>query len=338
MHRLQYYWYRLSFLHALLLPLALLFALGTGVRRWLYLLRILPGIRLPVPVIIIGNITAGGTGKTPLVIWLVDFLQQQGYRPGVISRGYGGSARTAQAVTPDRDAFIAGDEPVLLARLCSCPVWIGRDRVAAARGLLAAHPECNVLISDDGLQHYRLRRDVEIAVVDGERVFGNGLPLPAGPLREMPWRLDRVDAVVINQDSETETRITEKPYSFPMRLRGDTFYNLLNPAHTVSAAEMRGKKLHALAGIGNPQRFFRHLQTLGLSVEAHAFPDHHRYQAGDLRWPGAEAILMTGKDAVKCEQLADENCWALKIEAQLPPKFGERVLNKLKARYGSQTA
>ena len=340
MRRMEQYWYQLTFLNALLLPFALLFAIGVGLRRLLYLIHAIPSHRLPVPVVIIGNITAGGTGKTPLVIWLANFLQQQGWRPGIISRGYGGSAKIPQAVNPDSDPVIAGDEPVLLARRCRCPVWIGRNRAAAGQALLAAHPECNVLVSDDGLQHYRLRRDMEIAVVDGERAFGNGLPLPAGPLREMPWRLDQVDAVVINQACEevAPEPITEKPYSFPMRLTGDTFYNLTNPGRTIAAADLRGKQLHALAGLGHPQRFFRHLQKLGLSAVAHPFPDHYLYQPEDLRWPEAEAVLMTEKDAVKCEKLADEKCWALKIEAQVPPKLGERVLNKLKACHGSQTA
>jgi tetraacyldisaccharide 4'-kinase len=337
---LEHHWHRFTFLNALLLPFALLFALGAGLRRWLYFIHVLPGTRLPVPVVIVGNITAGGTGKTPLVIWLANFLLEQGWHPGIVSRGYGGMAKIPQRVKPESDTSTVGDEPVLLAMRCRCPVWIDRNRVAAAQALLASHPDCNVLLSDDGLQHYRLRRDVEIAVVDGERMFGNGLPLPAGPLREMPSRLGRVDAVVIHQapESTTSGALSANPNSYSMQLSGDTFYNLLNPGHTAAVADMQGKKLHALAGIGNPQRFFRHLQKLGLSSIAHAFPDHYRYRPEDLNWPEAEAILMTEKDAVKCKSFADEKCWVLKIEAEVSPGLGTQVLNKLKACYGSQTA
>lgn len=335
MRWLEQYWYRLTLWHVLLLPFSLLFGILASLRRFLYILHFLPVIKLPVPVIVIGNITVGGTGKTPLVIWLANFLQEQGFRPGIVSRGYGGSNEGPLAVTQQSNPALVGDEPVLLARRCSCPVWVGRNRPAAAKALLAAHPDCNVVVSDDGLQHYRLHRDVEIAVVDGERKFGNGLPLPAGPLRELTGRLDSVDAVVVHDGEQAAGAAAS---SFTMRLAGETFYNLLNPDFKASAADLRGKKTYAVAGIGNPQRFFRQLQALGLTVAARPFPDHYQYQPEDLHAPDAEAIIMTEKDAVKCGTFADEKYWVLAVDAQVPRELGLRILEKLRIRHGPQTA
>ena len=261
-------------------------------RRALYRTGVLRSYRLPVPVIVIGNITAGGTGKTPLVLWVCDFLREQGYQPGIVSRGYGGRGET-MAVRGDSAPEIAGDEPVLLARRGGSPVWIGRNRVAAARALIASNPQCNVIVSDDGLQHYRLRRDVEIAVLDGGRATGNGLPLPSGPLRESAARLAEVDAVVV-------TGATSPPgasaTTFAMQLEGSLFCNLLNPGFHQEAGAFHGKQVHAIAGIGNPARFFEHLQRLGLSFAAHAFPDHHAYSQADLEFGDAGAIIMTEKE------------------------------------------
>src|SRR5574340_304245 len=236
------------------------------------------------------------------------------------------------------DPAVVGDEPALLARRCRCPVWIGRDRVAAARALLAAHPECDVIISDDGLQHYRLRRDVEIAVVDGARGLGNGLLLPAGPLREPASRLAAVDAVVINgATTHPSLADTLPPRSLHMRLRGESFHNLVDPSRRASAADFRGKKLHAVAGIGNPRRFFDHLRDLGLDFTAHAFPDHYAFQPGDLGF-GADAILMTEKDAVKCEKFAPPNAWALAVDAEPDSALEQKILLILRNRHGPQTA
>ncbi len=327
MHWLEQYWYRLTLWHVLLLPFSLLFGILASLRRFLYIQHLLPVIKLPVPVIVIGNITAGGTGKTPLIIWLANLLQEQGFRPGIVSRGYGGSNIGPLAVTRQSNPILVGDEPVLLARRCRCPVWVGRKRPAAAKALLNAHPECNVVLSDDGLQHYRLHRDAEIAVVDGERKFGNGLLLPAGPLREPVGRLDSVDAVVVNDGEQATSAIAG---SFNMRLAGETFYNLLNPDFKAAAGDLRGKKTYAVAGIGNPQRFFRQLQALGLTVTARPYPDHHPYHLEDLHAPGAEAIIMTEKDAVKCEPFADEKYWVLAVNAQVPRELGMLILEKLR--------
>jgi tetraacyldisaccharide 4'-kinase len=329
-------WYGLTPWHVVLLPLAILFRLVVELRRVLYRIGLLRAIRLPVPVIVVGNISVGGTGKTPLVLWLATFLRQQGFHPGIISRGYGGRADSQAAVGIDCDPAVVGDEPLLLAKKSGCPVWIGRDRVAAGDALLRAHPECDVLLSDDGLQHYRLGRDVEIVVVDGERQFGNGLPLPAGPLREGVSRLRSVDAVVVNGGSLRLDRPLRN--EFGMRLEGRVFYNLRNSQRRAEADDLQGKKLHAVAGIGNPQRFFAHLRGLGLAFEEHAFPDHCAYRPQDLAYADADALLMTEKDAVKCAGFADERFWALAVEAVMPPAFGQTILQKLRDIDGRQAA
>lgn len=324
------HWYRLTWLSIVLLPLAGLFRLVVTARRCAFRLGWMDSIRLPVPVIVIGNITAGGTGKTPLAIWLCGLLREHGYRPGIVSRGYGGQGQTL-AVDAHANPAIVGDEPVLLAQRTLCPVWVGRDRAATARALLTAHPDCNLIVSDDGLQHYRLARDFELAVVDGLRGVGNELPLPAGPLRESARRLAEVDAVVINGESDLALPTALR---FRMRLEGTIFRNLLNPAFQAEAADFGNRRVHAVAGIGNPLRFFAQLQQLGLSFTAHAFPDHHPYVPGDLEFDDADAIVMTEKDAIKCRHFARENHWMLAVDARIDPELGPLILDRLKARHG----
>lgn len=320
---LQRQWYRFGLAQLMLLPLSWLFGGLAALRRLCYRRKLLSSYRLPVPVIVVGNISIGGTGKTPLVLWLAENLQQQGYRPGIVSRGYGGDAATVAAVGADSDTALVGDEPVLLARRSACPVWVGRDRVAAARALLAANPQCNLIISDDGLQHYRLQRDIEIAVVDGERGLGNGHLLPAGPLREGRRRLKSVDAIVINGG---RTGVS----GYTMRLEARSFRNLRDPARMLKAADLNGKSVCAIAGIGNPARFFQQLRDMGLKFEPHAFPDHHAFQPADLQSLGAEAILMTEKDAVKCAAFAQENWWYLPVQAVIAPGLLASIMQKLR--------
>lgn len=333
---LQRQWVRLTPWHVVLLPLSVLFGLVVALRRVLYRVGLLRAFRLAAPVIVIGNISVGGTGKTPLVLWLADYLRQQGYHPGIVSRGYGGGAPGAVAVDVRSDPALVGDEPLLLARKSGCPVWVGRDRVAAGKALLRAHPECDVVVSDDGLQHYSLDRDLEIVVVDGERKFGNGLLLPAGPLREGVFRLRSVDAVVVNGGSlKAAMRLRNE---FEMRLEGAVFHNLRQPKMRARAADFGGKKLHAVAGIGNPERFFAHLRRLGLAFEEHAFPDHCVFRPQDLNYHDADALLMTEKDAVKCSGFADERYWVLTVEAILPAAFGQTILLKLRNIDGRQAA
>jgi len=322
-------WERLTPWHLLLLPLAVLFGLLAALRRSFYRWGLLPITRLSVPVIVVGNIAVGGTGKTPLVIALARLLREAGYQPGIISRGHGGRQRQPAPVGPEADPAEVGDEPVLLARRAGCPVWVGRARGKVAQAMLAAHPEVDVLLSDDGLQHYALARDVEIAVVDAQRWLGNGQLLPAGPLREPGWRLQTVDCVVINGWLASAPL---KRNEFTMRLVGDLLYNLRNPLLKARPEVFAGQTVWAMAGIGNPQRFFDHLRRLGLRIVPRAFADHHPFTLADLAQAGEAPIVMTEKDAVKCAAFAGDNVWVLPVVAELDPRLGPAVLDRLAQR------
>jgi tetraacyldisaccharide 4'-kinase len=308
-----------------LLPLGLLFRLVVRVRRLLHESGWRQVVRLPVPVVVVGNITVGGTGKTPVVIALARALAARGLRPGIVTRGYGGRDDGIGAVTSGSDPLAVGDEPLLLAARAGCPVWRGADRVAAATALLAAHPDRDCLISDDGLQHLRLGRDVEIAVVDGARGLGNGLPLPAGPLREPPARLRAVDAVIING-----TGAAALPPGLPLTLEGSRLVNLAHGDTTMPLPEWRGRRVRAVAGIGNPRRFFEQLRAAGLEVEEHPFPDHHPFTAGDLAFDAGLPVVMTEKDAVKCARFAREHWWYLPVEARLDAALFDLVADRLR--------
>ncbi|MCC6193317.1 MAG: tetraacyldisaccharide 4'-kinase [Burkholderiales bacterium] len=314
----------------LLWPLSLLFRAVVAVRRGLYRRGLLHAQQLPVPVVVIGNVTLGGTGKTPLAIALAEALAARGFRPGFVSRGYGGSAREPRAVAAGDEPALVGDEPPILAA-SGYPVWIGADRVAAARALLAAHPDRDVLICDDGLQHYRLARRVEIAVIDAARGLGNGLMLPAGPLREPAARLAEVDAVVrlvAGADVRDGHSMITTHVPLPWR-------NVKDPACVGDPAAWRGREVHAVAGIGNPGRFFAMLRAQGITAMEHAFPDHHPFAPADLAFPGAAAILMTQKDAVKCARFADGRSWYLPVRATVDPALVALVEHKIR---GSQAA
>ena len=330
MHWLQNHWHRITPLHLILFPLSLVFRLLVALRRDMYRNGMLASEQLLLPVIVIGNITVGGTGKTPLTLALAQQLAERGWHPLIVSRGFGGTAQRPQQVSGASNPLEVGDEPLLMARRNICPVWIGRDRAKAARTALQAHPQCNVVLCDDGLQHYRLQRDAEIAVIDGERRFGNGRMLPAGPLREPESRLRDVDAVVVNGGAAAAGQ-------YPMRLSGERFYSLLDPGNNVGAEHFRNKKNHAVAGIGDPQRYFRHLETLGIPFTPHPFPDHHPYRATDLSFIDCDAILLTEKDAVKCAAFADQRYWVLRVDAQIDPALTEHILRKIES-HGSQTA
>ncbi|MFN6961546.1 MAG: tetraacyldisaccharide 4'-kinase [Rhodocyclaceae bacterium] len=320
-------WRRRGLAACLLLPLGLAFAVLAGLRRWAYRHGWLKSGRLPVPVGVIGNIVAGGAGKTPLTLWLAQRLRAAGRHPGIVSRGHGRATHDIRKVGAGDTAREVGDEPLLLARRSGCPVVVGADRVAAARALLAAHPECDLLLCDDGLQHYRLQRDIEIAVID-RRGLMNGWPLPAGPLREPPARLRTVDALVLHDAVMPPLPGVPR---FTMRLVGRRFQRLDDPSVTCTADDLAGQKLHAVAGIGEPQRFFDHLARLGLAFEAHPFPDHHHYRAADLEFVG-DAILMTEKDALKCAGLARLPVWVLPVEAHVEPDLARHVLAILEKR------
>ncbi|MGE5468164.1 MAG: tetraacyldisaccharide 4'-kinase [Ignavibacteria bacterium] len=309
-----------------LLPAAALFAVVVAARRRAYRAGWLRSERVSVPVVVVGNIAAGGSGKTPVVLALVRELAARGRRPGIVSRGYGGSVAGVREVQDDDDAALVGDEPLLLKRRGGCAVVVGRNRVAAARALLAAHPDCDVIVSDDGLQHYRLARDVEIAVID-RRLLSNHWMQPAGPCREPPARLSKVDAVVKNGDGEI---VVHGVPTFEMRLAGERFV-LLDTGEVRGAGDFAGQRLHAVAGIGVPERFFGHLRALGLNCETHAFPDHHRYAASDVHFEG-DAILATEKDAVKLRGLSPLPVWVLPVDAQIEPDLATFVMEKLDGR------
>ncbi|WP_394754168.1 tetraacyldisaccharide 4'-kinase [Crenothrix sp.] len=319
------FWHKGAKLGIVLLPLAWVFAACVGVRRLLYHVGVLKQQRLPAPVIIVGNITVGGTGKTPLVIYIAKLLKQSGYKPGIISRGYGGKATSwPQIVTPQTDATLVGDEAVLIASQSACPMAVGALRTDAAR-LLLAQFDCNVILSDDGMQHYALARDIEIAVIDGDRRFGNGFCLPAGPLREPISRLKHVDMVVVNggkaQDNE-----------FSMQLTGAVAVNITTGEQKPLSA-FAGIACHALAGIGNPDRFFKSLQAAGIACESHAFPDHHRFLKHDITFQDDKPVLMTEKDAVKCTLFATHQHWYVPVNAVLTAEFAEQLLHLLKTKH-----
>lgn len=318
---LDRYGYSLNWVSVLSWPLSLLFGAAVWVRRWLYVQGLSKSEELGVPVIVVGNISVGGTGKTPLVAWLVELVREVGYKPGVVSRGYGGqSAEWPRYVTIDSDPHQVGDEPVLLARRCRCPVVVGPDRVAAARVLFDTY-DCNVIVSDDGLQHYRLSRDIEIAVVDGFRRLGNAACLPAGPLREPPSRLREVDFVVGNG--------VARGGEYLMSLHGETAVNLGDSCISAALAGFRSGTVHAVAGIGDPGRFFDHLRRAQLRIIEHPFPDHYAFRAEDLHFREDLPVLMTEKDAIKCRPIAPDGCWYVPVSAQLEPEFEEQMLKRL---------
>jgi len=316
-------WVRISPWQLLLMPLSWLFYLLSASRRLCYRLGILKSYRTQVPIIVIGNITVGGTGKTPLVIWLTDQLKRAGFTPGIISRGYGVNNHQSIEVSLGSLPSEVGDEPVLLMRRTGCPVFVNIDRVFAAKSLLQGHPACNVIISDDGLQHYRMQRDIELVVVDAARGFGNQMLLPAGPLREPVSRLKQVDAVIYNG----------KPADldgFEMSLQVTGIRRVDDPRIEASLDVLENVPIKAVAGIGNPKRFFQQLRDLELVIEEHMFPDHHAYRPEDLAFAGDAVVLMTEKDAVKCAAFAKHNWWYLPVDALLDKALADHIVQKLR--------
>jgi len=317
-------WYGRSILGYLLLPLALIYQVITAIRQIAYQQGWLDIHFFDVPVIIVGNITVGGTGKTPLVIWLVEYLRSQGYKPGIIMRGYGGrDSRFVQQVRPDSDPETVGDEAIIHAYRCNCPVSVDRDRVQAARSLLE-HTDCDIIISDDGLQHYALGRDIEIAVIDGVRRLGNKFYLPAGPLRESTARLQGVDFIV--------THGVPDRGEYSMNLHGDMARNLYDEDMSRGLDYFSKKNVHAVSAIGNPQRFFTHLTKHGLDFTEHSYVDHYKFKERDLEFGEDVEILMTEKDAVKCRRFAKPNFWYIPVEARLNENFGPNLLQLIEKR------
>lgn len=316
---LERLWYSGSRWCLLLTPFTLLFAAATAMRRSCYRRGWLATHTLRVPVVVVGNVTVGGTGKTPVTIWLARQLRERGFTPGIVSRGYGGVVGdTPMQANANSDPEIVGDEPIMLATRSRCPVVVHPDRIAAARELTAMGVD--VIIADDGLQHYRLGRDFEIAVVDGARAFGNGRLLPAGPLREAPSRLERVDRVLLQQAS----RDAEWPASLAALPPQTNGFHLV--AHdlvsvdgneTADFAAFRRRKVHAVAATGNPERFFTMLERRGLDIERHAFPDHAMLGEEDIAYDDDAVIVMTEKDAVKCRGFATGRHWYVPVDVDM---------------------
>lgn len=330
MKRLDHYWYSSGPISFALWPLSWVYCGASKFRSRLH--KASQGRTLvKVPIVVVGNITVGGTGKTPMVIWLANFLKAYGYKPGVVSRGYGGkSTHWPQHVSHNSNAGIVGDEPLLIVQRTGCPVYVGPHRVKAINQMLKENGEINIIISDDGLQHYKMPRDVEIAMVDGHRRFGNQLCLPAGPLRESVGRLKKVDFQIVTE-AEADDDIDA---SYSMRLEGNELVNLRNAKKRKLLSEFKGQSVHAVAGIGNPMRFFTKLSTSGLKLIMHAFPDHHRFQAQDFRYEQHLPIIMTEKDAVKCKHLATDNFWYLPVKARLGHEFAGAFIKKLREKTG----
>ena len=292
-----------------LAPLEALFALVTALRRWTYRARWSAPIHPGRPVVVVGNLTVGGSGKTPTIIWLAHALAARGLRVGVVSRGYGGTESGPTEVLASSSPARVGDEPVLIARRTKARVVVGRDRVAAAAQLM---PAVDVILADDGLQHYRLARDLEIAVVDARRGFGNGHLLPRGPLREPLRRLASVAAVIVNGAGD--------PGVAGIRMQlVPTWIVPLSGGERVRLTEWAGRHVHAVAGIGDPERFFQTLQAAGLHVVKHPKPDHAALGAADVEFSDGYPVLMTEKDAVKCAAFARPGLYYLEVEAELDP-------------------
>lgn len=325
---LQKQWLTFTLWHVLLLPISWLFFVITACRRALYQCGFLNSYRLPVPVVVVGNINVGGAGKTPVVIWLAEQLKLAGYKPGVISRGYGSNLVGVAAVLPTSNPVDVGDEPVLIAMRTACPVFVGAKRVAAGLALLKVHSECDILISDDGLQHYALQRDVELVVVDAAKGFGNGALLPAGPLREPKGRLKAVDVVVSNGSSSNLPALAS-PAFVEMQLKPASFRNLGHRQSLATPADFAGKTITAIAGIGNPDRFFNQLSAMGLNFKRKAYNDHYQYTAQDFDNLETDIVIMTEKDAVKCTSFAQPNFWVLPVSAEIDAQLMTIILNKL---------
>jgi tetraacyldisaccharide 4'-kinase len=325
------YWYgdRQPPMHAR--ALSAVYGRVVAARAKLYRSGLLRRHRVAAPVLVVGNLVAGGSGKTPLVMAIVERLRAAGWAPGVASRGHGrAEAATPRWVDANTDPRLAGDEPALISRETGAPVRVDRDRVAAARALVGKG--CDVVVCDDGLQHTRLVRDVEIEVIDGRRRYGNGRLLPAGPLREPAERGRHCDFRVLNVGTDAD--LAPGFGEWPMALRATQALPLAGGRPWPISA-FAGKRVHAVAGIGDPERFFAMLRALDIAVVPHAFPDHHPYVAADLQFGSDLPVLMTAKDAVKCASFAGERGFVVPVDAALPEAFWVALLERLRgAREG----
>jgi tetraacyldisaccharide 4'-kinase len=306
----------------LLLPLSAIFFLILITRKYLYQFNFLKSFKLKVPVVIVGNITLGGTGKTPLIIHLAKELKKNGYHPGIVSRGYGGRVTGTIEVNQKSNIDKVGDEPILIQKHTHMPVFVSKDRVMAAKALLNKYKRIDVILSDDGIKHCRLKRDLEVLVIDGTRKFGNGYLLPAGPLRELKHKLNNVDVIVCNHKKVIDG-------SYLMKYKSEFLVNL-RTKQKIPLKKFRLSNIHAIAGIGNPDRFFNNLKSFGLVFNNSAYQDHYRFSKKDFKTLSGKNIIMTEKDAVKCEKFAQNNFWYLPVDVDIDSKFTNVILEKLK--------
>ncbi len=324
-------WYRSPASPSLLTPLSWVYGAVAGLRRAAYGAGLLPVFRAPCPVIVVGNLSVGGTGKTPLTLWLAAALREAGESVGILSRGYGRAAGGLLTVDPDSDWREVGDEPLLLRRRSGCPTVVSADRARGAQRL--AQLGAGVVLCDDGLQHLRLARDLEIVVIDGARGFGNGRLLPAGPLRELPRALGRAGLAVVN-GLPAHASLTGLASLVRMDLTFQEAQALGGPGRRALAEFVPGP-VHAVAGIGNPQRFFTQLRAQGLTLIEHPFPDHHPLTATELDFRDGRPVLMTEKDAVKCGSIAAPGLWFVPVTAQFSAQGAAQVLGRVQAALAS---
>jgi tetraacyldisaccharide 4'-kinase len=328
--RLTELWYRESAGFSWLAPLAWLYGLVVAARRAAYACGLIRTQRAAKPVIVVGNLTVGGTGKTPLVAWLAEQLSLSGLRVGIVSRGYGRSKREPEGVHAESSWRDVGDEPMLLQSSTGCDVVVAQDRFAGAQQLIALGVD--VVIADDGLQHLRLARDCEIVVIDGARGFGNGRLLPAGPLREPAARVRNASIVVVNGTPEHASLVLaegESEVRFLMSLFGGEAHRVDGLAAPEPLEHFRGRRVHAVAGIGNPQRFFRDLRARGIDIVEHPFPDHHPFTAAELTFGDDLPVLMTQKDAVRCRELEDARLWYVPVVARFSDSQARELLERV---------
>ncbi len=333
----MYFWYHKSFWQIIFWPFHWLLSALVWLRFIGYRKGFFKQSAVRLPVVVVGNISVGGTGKSPVVQALVSDFKRMGLRPAIISRGYGGNARNYPIeVTPQSDVAETGDEAWMLASRCDCPVVVDPVRSRAV-DLLASIHNCDVVISDDGLQHYQLARQFEIIVIEAERFLGNGLLMPLGPLREPAWRMKYADAVLVNHRFDSNTAISEE-----LRQTGLTTYDChfsakhfkqlhvrdLQLSWQSFTSQFRTERVHAVAGIGNPEAFFSYLRSLGLNIITHSFPDHHQFTEQDLQFDDG-IIVMTEKDASKCYEFELINVWYLVIESHITPNLSQHCARKL---------
>lgn len=317
-------YYKKSSWILILLPISLIYFLIISIRKLVFKYGLLKSSKLEVPVIVVGNISTGGTGKTPVVIWLLEKFIKLGHKPGLISRGYKSNANLPQEVLGDSKVMNVGDEPLMIKNRLGVPVFVGKNKVNVGRELLKTHPEINILISDDGLQHFNLIRDFEVLVVDQEREFGNRFLLPAGPLREGLGRINKVDALVMNG-------VKTVPNTYKMICYGNKLISCVDSENKKNLNEYTSKdKVVAITGIGNPDRFFNLLSDTNIVFERVIFNDHHFFSELDFESYKDTDIIMTEKDFVKCKDFAKSNFWYLPINANIDEKLFKKIKDKLR--------